>query len=73
MPPMIELHGDADRNVPLATGEALVTLAAAVGAPAEQVTYPGKGHGFDFADNDRATRNAVERVSRFFKAQFGSA
>jgi carboxymethylenebutenolidase len=40
MPPMIELHGSDDRNVPLAAGEALVALTKAVGAPAEQVTYP---------------------------------
>jgi len=71
MPPTIELHGDADRNVPLATGEALVTLAKAVGAPAEQVTYSGKGHGFDFADNDPATSNAVDRIAGFFRGQFG--
>lgn len=70
MPPMIELHGDADRDVPLATGQALVTLAKAVGAPAEQITYPGKGHGFDLADNDPATSSAVDRVAQFFRAQF---
>jgi carboxymethylenebutenolidase len=72
MPPVIELHGDADRNVPLATGEALVALTKAVGAPAEQVTYPGKGHGFDFIDNDPATGNAVDRVAYFFRTQLGS-
>lgn len=69
MPPMIELHGDADRNVPLATGQALVTLARAAGARAEQITYPGKGHGFDFADNDPATNDAVSRVAQFFRTQ----
>ena len=73
MPPVIELHGDADHNVPLASGEALVALTKAVGSPAEQVTYPGKGHGFDFIDNDPATSNAVDRVTRFFGVQLGSA
>lgn len=72
MPPMIELHGDADRNVSPAAGAALVALSRAVGAPAEQVTFPGKAHGFDFADNDPATRNAVDRVARFFAAQLGA-
>lgn len=72
MPPVIELHGEADRNVPLATGEALVALTKVVGAPAEQVTYPGKGHGFDFVDNDPATINAVDRVAHFFGVQLGT-
>ena len=72
MPPLIELHGDKDHNVPLASGEALVKLTKAVGAPGEQVKYAGKGHGFDFADNDPATNDAVERVCRFFQAHLGS-
>ncbi|KWV57684.1 carboxymethylenebutenolidase [Bradyrhizobium macuxiense] len=69
LPPMLELHGKADRNVPLAAGEALVRLGKSVGAPAEIVTYPGKGHGFDFADNDPTTSDAVGRVSRFLQAR----
>jgi carboxymethylenebutenolidase len=48
LPPLNELHGEADRSVPLAKGKELVSLARAVGAPAEQVTYPGREHGFDF-------------------------
>jgi len=72
MPPLIELHGDADRNVPFASGAALVELTRAVGAPGEQIRYDGKGHGFDFADNDPAAKDAIERVSRFFQAHLGS-
>jgi carboxymethylenebutenolidase len=66
MPPLIELHGYADHNVPLAKGKELVELAKSVGAPAEQVVYPGKPHGFDFADNDPATVDAIQRVVQFF-------
>lgn len=73
LPPLIELHGDADRNVPLARGNALVELAKAVGAPAELVTYPGKAHGFDFADNDPATSEAVARVASFFRERLPTA
>lgn len=69
LPPLLELHGDADNNVPLAQGEALVKLAKAVGAPAEQVVYPGKGHGFDFSESDPMTNDAVDRVVRFFQSQ----
>jgi carboxymethylenebutenolidase len=69
MPPLLELHGDADRNVPLAKGTDLVRLAKAVGAPAEQVVYPGRQHGFDFADDDPMTTDAIARVVRFFQAR----
>ncbi|WP_407167542.1 dienelactone hydrolase family protein [Bradyrhizobium sp. ORS 111] len=72
LPPLLELHGEADRNVPLAEGEALVKLGRSVGAPAEIVTYPGKGHGFDFADNDPITADAVGRVCRFLQARLNT-
>ncbi|MBV8362414.1 MAG: dienelactone hydrolase family protein [Deltaproteobacteria bacterium] len=67
MPPLIELHGEADRSVPLAKEEELVKLARAVGAQAEQVTYPSREHGFDFSDTDPVTADAVGRVIRFFQ------
>jgi carboxymethylenebutenolidase len=73
LPPLIELHGDADRNVPLAKGQELVKLANAVGSTAEQVTYPGKEHGFDFSDTDPATADAIRRVTRFFQVRVASA
>ncbi|KJC51583.1 carboxymethylenebutenolidase [Bradyrhizobium sp. LTSP885] len=73
LPPLIELHGEADRNVPLASGEALVKLGKAIGAPAELVKYPGKGHGFDFADNDPMTADAISRVSGFFQSRLTAA
>jgi carboxymethylenebutenolidase len=73
MPPTIELHGDADRNVPLANGVALVKLAKAAGAEAVQITYPGKPHGFDFSDRDPATGDAVAHVVGFFKTRLIAA
>ncbi len=73
LPPMIELHGEADRNVPLASGEALVRLGKSVGAAAEIVRYPGRAHGFDFADNDPMTADAVNRVAGFFQARLSAA
>ena len=69
LPPLLELHGDADHNVPLAQGKALVKLAKTMAAPAEQVIYPGKAHGFDFSDSDPATTDAIGRVARFFQSQ----
>jgi carboxymethylenebutenolidase len=72
LPPLLELHGDADRNVPFAKGKELVKLANAVGSTAEQVTYPGKDHGFDFSDTDPATLDAIGRVTRFFQSRLAS-
>ncbi len=69
LPPLIELHGDADRNVPIAKGEELVKIGKSIGAEAEFVAYPGKPHGFDFSDTDPMTTDAVGRVVRFFEAR----
>jgi len=73
LPPLIELHGEADQNVPLARGEELVKLAKAVGAQAELVKYPGKAHGFDFSDSDPMTTDAVNRVAGFFQSRLNAA
>lgn len=75
LPPLIELHGDADHNVPLAKGRELVALAKAVGAPADIVVYPGKAHGFDLADAaaDPAAADAIKRVTDFFQARLKAA
>ncbi len=72
LPPLLELHGEADSNVPLREGERLVRLAKAAGGEAEHVTYPGKTHAFDFSDTDPATSDAIGRVTRFFAARLGS-
>jgi carboxymethylenebutenolidase len=69
LPPLLELHGEADQNVAPAEGEKLVKLGKAVGAEAELVTYPGKKHGFDFSDTDPMAADAIGRVVRFFEAR----
>ena len=69
LPPLIALHGDADRNVPIAKGEELVKIGKSIGAEAEFVAYSGKPHGFDFSDTDPMTTDAVGRVVRFFEAR----
>ena len=42
---------------------------ADAGAEAEQITYPGKAHGFDFSDHDPATGDAIAHVVGFFKTR----
>jgi carboxymethylenebutenolidase len=73
LPPLIELHGEADRNVPPAKGEELVKLAKAIGVEAEFVGYPGKPHGFDFSDDDPMTAYALTRIVGFFEARLLTA
>lgn len=63
LPPLLELHGDADRVVALADGQALVDLARGLGQAVEMVVYPGAGHGFDGADAVDAQR----RTKAFFE------
>jgi carboxymethylenebutenolidase len=72
LPPLIDLHGNADHNVPFAKGEELVKLGKAVGAEAELVAYPGKHHGFDFSDTDPMAADAIGRVVKFFEAHLSS-
>ena len=69
MPPLIALHGEADKNVPIAEGRQLVALAKSVGADTEFVPYPGRAHGFDFSDTDPMTPDAIDRVTKFFQAR----
>jgi carboxymethylenebutenolidase len=72
LPPVLELHGDADRIAPPAKGAELVRVARSVGAPAEQTTYPGRAHGFDSAETDPMAADAIARVVRFFGAHLAA-
>jgi carboxymethylenebutenolidase len=60
LPPLLELHGDADRVVALADGQALVDLARGLGQPVESVVYPGAGHGFEGEDAVDAQRRTIK-------------
>ncbi len=73
LPPLIALHGQADRNIPFAKSEQLIKLGKSVGADAELVPYPGRAHGFDFSDSDPMAADAVARVVRFFDARLNAA
>lgn len=44
MPPVLILHGDADRTVPVSEAHDLAALLQRVGAPCEMKIYPGAGH-----------------------------
>lgn len=69
LPPLIALHGEADKNVPIVEGRQLVALGKSVGAETEFVPYPGKAHGFDFSETDPMAHDAIDRVTGFFQAK----
>ena len=71
LPPLLALHGDADRVIPLSSGQALVDRAHAVGGAAELVVYPGAAHGFDFYPERSDAREASERALSFLERQLG--
>ena len=72
LPPLIALHGEADKNVPIEEGRQLVSLGKLVGADTEFVPYPGKAHGFDFSDTDPMTADAIDRVTKFFQTRLAA-
>jgi len=67
LPPTLELHGDADEEAPLSGGKALIETAQALGAPAEQVVYPGARHGFDFDPARSDSKDAQARATEFLQ------
>ena len=65
MPPLLELHGDADTVVPTEMGKELVEMTRSLGQSAAMVLYPGAGHGF----NGSAAEDAEQRTLKFFQAR----
>jgi len=66
LPPLLNLHGSQDQQVPLQEGQRLVEVTKKLGGPAELVVYPGEGHGFDFAENTTSAADAHSRILSFF-------
>lgn len=65
LPPLLELHGDADLTVPLEEGIALVDLAKSFGQPCEMIVYPGAGHGFFGKDDMDSKQRTVDFFRRY--------
>ncbi|MGY3452281.1 dienelactone hydrolase family protein [Bradyrhizobium sp. USDA 4353] len=66
LPPLLALHGDADRTVRLSSGKVLVEEAKAHGGEADLVVYPGMDHGFDFDAKRPESADALARTVAFF-------
>lgn len=63
LPPVLILHGEADRVVPVKEAEALERLFQEKSVTYEKKIYPGQGHGFLGADGI----DAVQRATAFFE------
>lgn len=64
LPPLLELHGDADAVVAPAEGKALIDLARACGGQATMRVFPGAGHGFSGEDAGKAQMMTVDFLRR---------
>lgn len=62
LPPLLVLHGEADRVIPFDEGRALADEAKALGGEVQLVVYPGAGHGFDFDPDSNTARDARARA-----------
>lgn len=69
-PPLLVLHGDADRVIPVIAGHQLAALAQDVGAKVDLVIYPGEGHGFG-ANADGNGADGLKRTIAFLKKELG--
>jgi carboxymethylenebutenolidase len=70
--PVLGLFGDQDVSIPVGTVQQFDLLLDQIGVEHEIIVYPNSGHAF-FRDSDpkvykpEASRDAWERVSKFFK------
>ena len=60
LPPVLVLHGDADRNVSVDEAYKLEQILQRTGVPHEVHIYPGAGHGFRGDDREDALRRTVQ-------------
>ncbi len=67
LPPVLILHGDADRNVPVREAYQLEQILQAAGRHYEMHIYAGAGHGFRGDDREDALRRTVEFLDRHVK------
>jgi dienelactone hydrolase len=76
LPPLLILHGTADRIVPLGLAWELLAACRRAGRIVELHTYSGARHGFTIASlptySPRATADATARAVRFFRRWLAS-
>jgi carboxymethylenebutenolidase len=63
--PVLILHGEQDRTVPVRAARRLVGILQAAGAPYEAYFYPGADHRFERGGDAAATADAWQRTLAF--------
>jgi len=64
-PPMLLLHGDADKTITWMNGELLAQHVKELHAPVEFVLFPGEGHGFGADTTTKHGADALKRTLTF--------
>jgi len=54
-PPLLIIHGEADKNIPISEAHLLKAEMEKYGKEYEMKTYPGAGHGFNFKPSSNST------------------
>jgi carboxymethylenebutenolidase len=67
LPPVLILHGDADRNVPVSEAYRLERVLLEAGVPHEVHIYPGAGHGFRGPDSEDALTRTLAFLDTHLK------
>jgi dipeptidyl aminopeptidase/acylaminoacyl peptidase len=67
-PPVLLLHGERDRSVPLAQSKAMAGALAAAGHPARLIVMPGEGHADWSPDHEE---QALAAITAFLKRNLG--
>jgi carboxymethylenebutenolidase len=65
MPPVLILHGEDDRVVPVSEATKLQQLLERAGTPYEIKLYPGAGHGFNGLQLMDAGRRTVQFLNKY--------
>jgi carboxymethylenebutenolidase len=73
LPPVLILHGEADRLVPVSEAHRLAGLLEDRGFPYEMKTYPGQGHGFEGAASADATARALAFLTKHLVGERGAS
>ena len=68
-PPLLILHGDADKIIPVGAGQELARTAKALGASVDLVIYPGEAHGFGSNITGPNGADALKRTTAFLRHQ----
>ena len=66
-PPLLIMHGEADRREPIARGRKLYDVAKALGGTVEFVSYPDTDHGFAQNLGTKAADDAFQRTVAFME------